>query len=287
MRKALVIGAAVAAAWGWDGREAAAQTTFTDTFEGQVNSAGWSWNVTTPDTYPPTGGNPGMWLQNTLVSSFAPRLTTQAGTDCAFHGDYVAMGVTRISIDARTDFASLNSQRDFSLVLRDTHGTPNDFDDDDYVYFVGPLIPQPGQGWRHYDFNIPSDYTGPGLPAGWTGGYSGDLENLRPGVTFADVLRGVDSVEFWWIHPAFFAFFQEWSVGADNIAITAAGGGCPVDWNGDDVVNSSDISAFLTTWLASLSGGTLEADFNGDMTVNSTDISAFLTAWLAAVQGGC
>ena len=62
---------------------------------------------------------------------------------------------------------------------------------------------------------------------------------------------------------------------------------CAVDWNGDDRVNSGDISAFLTSWLLSVQGGTLAADFNADGAVNSTDISAFLAAWLAAVQGGC
>ena len=64
-------------------------------------------------------------------------------------------------------------------------------------------------------------------------------------------------------------------------------GGCPADWSGDGVINSGDISAFLTSWLASLQGGTVEADFNGDGETNSGDISAFLTAWLNSVQGGC
>jgi hypothetical protein len=64
-------------------------------------------------------------------------------------------------------------------------------------------------------------------------------------------------------------------------------GGCRADWNQDGLVNSNDISAFLTSWLASLSGGTLVADFNNDGSVNSNDISAFLTAWLAALGGDC
>jgi hypothetical protein len=66
-----------------------------------------------------------------------------------------------------------------------------------------------------------------------------------------------------------------------------AGGACPADWNGDGQINSTDISAFLTAWLASINDGTLDADFNADGAVNSTDISAFLTAWLQALQTGC
>ena len=67
------------------------------------------------------------------------------------------------------------------------------------------------------------------------------------------------------------------------------GGGtpCPADWNDDGIVNSSDVSAFLTSWLDSLTQGNLIADFDGNLTVNSSDISAFLTAWLQGVQGGC
>jgi hypothetical protein len=52
-------------------------------------------------------------------------------------------------------------------------------------------------------------------------------------------------------------------------------------------VNSTDISAFLTTWLASVNASDCTADFDASGTTNSTDISAFLTAWLAGVNGSC
>jgi hypothetical protein len=76
-------------------------------------------------------------------------------------------------------------------------------------------------------------------------------------------------------------------VGTNVRAYRTERGGCPADWNGDMVVNSTDISAFVTAWLDSVQNGNLNADFNGDMVVNSTDISAFVTAWLTAVAGGC
>jgi len=62
---------------------------------------------------------------------------------------------------------------------------------------------------------------------------------------------------------------------------------CPADWDGNQQVNSNDISAFLSTWLTSVQNGTLEADFDQSGAVNSNDISAFLSAWLLAVQSGC
>ncbi len=62
---------------------------------------------------------------------------------------------------------------------------------------------------------------------------------------------------------------------------------CPADFNGDSRVNSNDISAFLSRWLADVESGSRYADFDRDAAVNSNDISAFLSAWLAAVAQGC
>jgi hypothetical protein len=66
------------------------------------------------------------------------------------------------------------------------------------------------------------------------------------------------------------------------------GAGCRANWNNDAGVNSSDISAYLTSWLDSVQNGNLNADYDCDAAVNSNDISSFLTSWLAAVGGtGC
>ena len=59
------------------------------------------------------------------------------------------------------------------------------------------------------------------------------------------------------------------------------------DFSRDQVINSNDISAFLSAWLESVQQGTLAGDFDGSGSVNSNDISAFLNAWLAQVGGGC
>lgn len=111
--------------------------------------------------------------------------------------------------------------RNFSLLLRDTKGTASNPDDDDYAYYVGPLVPQVGQGWVSYDFPVPSQST-ESVPAGWTGGWAGDAEHFRPGVDWNDVITHADSVEFWWLNPAFFAIFQQWDVGVDNVRVTSS-----------------------------------------------------------------
>ncbi len=54
----------------------------------------------------------------------------------------------------------------------------------------------------------------------------------------------------------------------------------PGDWNLDGELNSNDISAFLTSWVASAGSPDMVGDYNLDGVVNSNDISDFLTAWL-------
>jgi len=168
-----------------------------------------------------TGGNPGQWLNNPSLDTFAPILTTDEGV-ADFTGDYRAMGVTSITFDARTDYIDFPPVPiNMSVLLRDTKGTAS-VDDDDYAYFPGEIIPQPGEGWLHYDFTIPSASLDD-VPNGWFGGWVGDGENFRPGVTWGDVITSVDVLEIWWFHPAYFGIFQNWNVGIDNLTICYGG----------------------------------------------------------------
>ena len=118
--------------------------TITDTFEGNHNIAGWAISGNT--TIDPVGGNPGAWLHNS--SADVPFPVVRSNGPSAFVGDFRAMGVTTISFDALLVDRDFGSPVGFpmSLVLRDSNGTPGDPTDDDYAYFVGPQVPQIGQG---------------------------------------------------------------------------------------------------------------------------------------------
>ncbi|MCW5774913.1 MAG: hypothetical protein KIS87_00505 [Phycisphaeraceae bacterium] len=52
---------------------------------------------------------------------------------------------------------------------------------------------------------------------------------------------------------------------------------CPADFNGDTVVNTLDVLAFLNAYTS----GDPRADFNGDTVVNTLDVLAFLNAYNA------
>lgn len=208
-----------------------------DDFNNGTNPNGWSFGVTTPDVVENSGGNPGGWLHNPFVASFAPIVHNDASIISVFNGDFRAAGVSNISVDAITNSVNFgNAGFEFSILLRDTKGTPQ-VDDDDYAYYVGPEGPQPGNGWKSFSFDIPSQ-SSDAVPAGWLGGWVGDAENFRPGVDWSDVIANVDRVEFWWLNPSYFALIQDWDVGIDNVNIET---GQPVGTNycGPAVSNSS------------------------------------------------
>src|SRR3954471_16372738 len=68
--------------------------TFVDTFEGGANSAGWNFGSSNADVVEPTGGNPGAWLHNNLLDTFAPILRSEFGVNSDFVGNLRAKGVT-------------------------------------------------------------------------------------------------------------------------------------------------------------------------------------------------
>ncbi len=189
-----------------------------DGFDDGTNQGGWFYNP--GDVIESTGGNPGGWLHQPVADTFGPIFTSTADN---FTGDFRAAGVDLLDFDARLDGLQFGDGSGFEmcLLLRDTKGTP-DVGDDDYAYFVGPNIPLKGAGWKHFDFAIPSQSVEP-VPAGWTGGWVGDPTSFRPGIDWNDVITSVDRVEIHWLNPAFFAIFQQWNVGHDNIAFHAGG----------------------------------------------------------------
>jgi len=171
-----------------------------------------------------TGGNPGRWMRNSSVATFAPRLYI-GPAESPFTGNFVERKVEQISVDGRTVEAAFGVQeRPFSIMLIKYNGEPNNPEAHHYVYYPGPLAPQVGAGWSEYVFEIPYDYEGT-LPEGWSGGHYGDPESLPPGVTWQDIISEVDEVNLVWGHPAFFYLLQDFDFGVDNVGVVYQGDG--------------------------------------------------------------
>ena len=198
-------------------------------FEGNVNNGDWTWG-NPADVIEPLGGNPDGYLRNPGLDAPFPVLTSAFGAE-GFTGDYAATGVTHIS----GDFICHGSSNQwigefmFCVFLRNDMGTPSNWEDDIYVY-PNPAnwtCPDIGEGWVHYDFDIPSTFVGgPGeLPEGWLGGsyYSGN-QTFPEDALWQDVIAGIGRLEFWWNHPDMAAIFASFDIGVDNIIIERQGG---------------------------------------------------------------
>lgn len=198
--------------------------TYVQDFE-SGNDEGWTFGL---GSIIEDGGNPGAWLNSDDLNTFAPILRCVNGAP-NFTGNYVAMGVSRIGGDFRTDRADNGTQYyPFTVLLRNDMGTPLDIEDDIYVY-PNPetlVCPQLGEGWTHYDFEIPSQFQGDAgeLPEGWMGGsYMTGGDWFPEDAFFTDVMSNITDVEIWWFHPAWFGIFTWWNVGADNLEIETSG----------------------------------------------------------------
>lgn len=202
---------------------AALADTVTADFESGINLGNWTfagWEEGIIDS----GGNPGGWFASGYYWAYWPVFRCEAGS-ADFTGDFAVLGVTRISGDFTTPLCENGGANGnpFTVLLRNDMGNADPSDD----LFVYPdpwnwLMPQIGEGWTHYDFDIPSDFSGgPGeLPDGWLGGAGWTGGDIFPSDrTFQEVMSNVTVVEFHWNHPAFFTFDGGWEAGADNIIL--------------------------------------------------------------------
>jgi hypothetical protein len=145
-------------------------------------------------------------------------------TNSDFIGDYTQYNEVTISVDIRIDQigAFLPVPRPFLLELRN-----NDLGDAGYPWASAYLL------FDWYGQDSFSDYitlsttfdpNATDLPAGWGGFGSEDPMTFEPtlpdGVTFADVLSGVDTISINTILPGFFFTFDDYDVTLDNITIT-------------------------------------------------------------------
>jgi len=190
--------------------------TFTETFDENNNTGGWTLGNPFLEAIDTTGGNPGAFLHFPDLDTFAPQpRTTVAGS--VFTGNYRDQGVSSVGIDLvlyHVDFSS--ADRPLSLVLRSDGGTPDDFSDDCAVYVIGnKASPAPNGRWKTYRLKVPSD--SPALPRGWN---VLDCGSSTPDEAWDRVIQDVDQLTFFVGDPTLFFIFQVWDIGMDNPTIT-------------------------------------------------------------------
>ena len=193
----------------------AAANTFVETFDGGSNVGGWTYYAPV-ETIPASGGNPGAYLRAEGLDTYAPWLRTAWGGDSIFTGNYRAMNVSSIGVDLATFYVDFSAgERNCTIMLLSDNGTPWDYDDDWVAFKLGPFVPEPGEGWRSFDFEIPSQETE--WPDGWQAMPFGPN---APEPDWNDLMTNVAELGFHYGDPEWFYIFQMWVLGVDNPRIT-------------------------------------------------------------------
>jgi hypothetical protein len=243
-------------------------------FDNSVNIGGWTYGP--PSSFPSTGGNPGWWLSS-APDTFAPQLRTTSAHS-PFVGDWRANKVVSVGVDLITVSTQFPASRPLTVIL--SGGGCE-------VYFLGSsLVPQPGAGWKKFDFAVPSQSTT--MPAGWAVlNGCGD-----PDSAWNTVITDVDQVNFFYGDPTFFFIFDIWNVGADNARIysdpftdqgnaLAGTNGAPVLTGSGTLAPSSAIGLLLGNALPNSSSTliigvtALNAPFKGGVLVPNPDVLIF------------
>jgi len=190
---------------------------FSENFEGGNNTGGWTFGNAFFERVEPVGGNPGAYLRNEFLDTFAPSARTTLGVDSPFVGDYRARGVSVVEADLVLFYVDFAAQgRPLTVVLYSDAGTPDDSSDDCSVYRVGGKPgPQPNGQWNRYRFRVPSSsVTAPPRWAaqGCAGRTVDEAWNL--------VITDVDQLRFFVGDPELFYVFQVWDIGLDNPSIS-------------------------------------------------------------------
>jgi hypothetical protein len=89
---------------------------------------------------------------------------------------------------------------------------------------------------------------------------------------YFDMALDPDGRTFWYVGEYYEG--GGWDTWIGSFTVDA---GCEVDYNGDGVVNTQDVLAFLNDWAAGNSG----ADWNDDGIVDTRDVLAFLNDYNA------
>ena len=226
------------------------------------------------------GGSTGL---RTVFNNFG--ITFRTSTNPAFVRDYTQLGSVTISVDTRVnsiDFSGVPVSRPWFLELRDYDLAMGGYPWTSVWFKFTEISAAPG--YTTYSVTI-DDTTSTTLPTGWEGYGDEDPVTFEPilpaGVTFADVLAGVDEVAFSTLEPGFFFGFTDFDVVLDNITIDhppvdpwADLGGGTVGANGPDTLVGSGTLVPGTPVGLTLSGAPASGLTLGWVSFSSTPVPA-------------
>ncbi len=205
-----------------------AQQTVNTDFE----SGALGWNAPagpggTSGVLPGVGNGGGAGLKTVFNNFF---VTFFNGVNAAYIGDYSQFDSVTLSVDVKVDLIQFFGQdvsRPWLIELRNYDLAQGGYPWTS-VWFKFADISAANHGdWTTFSVTI-DDPTSAVLPAGWRGYGADDPVTFEPilpaGVTFADVLAGIDEVALTTGEPGFFFGFTDFDMVLDNIRIETTGG---------------------------------------------------------------
>lgn len=211
-------------------------------------------------------------------------VTFRTTTNDAFVRDFTTQALNvRFSVDTKVRFLNFFGQdvsRPWLIELRDFDLGMDGYPWSGVWYKFADISAQTHGEWTTFSVTI-EDTTADELPAGWRGTGAEDPMTFEPtlpaGVTFADVLAGVDEVVFTTLEPGFFFGFTDHDIALDNITVSV--GSTDQGCNPSDIVEPfgvtdlADIQCFV---MAFVNGEDL-ADFEAPFGVlDLADLQSFI-----------
>lgn len=185
------------------------------------------WSIQNAVTIDPLGGNPGANMSHFQIDTFG--VTVANSTSPEFLGDYGAKGPVTVSIDVKvnriwTEFFG-DVGRELVVEFRNYSLAQNGYPWASVWTKVGDIYTD--LDWTTMSATI-ADPSSATLPMGWGGTGDEDPNTFEPilpaGVTFADVMAGVDEIVFTSFVPGYFYGFTNYDFAVDNISIVPAPG---------------------------------------------------------------
>jgi hypothetical protein len=228
-----------------------------------------------------TGGNPSSNMRTVFQDFGIPYINV---SNDAFLGDFTASQSVTLKIDLRVEnlrFFGTNVSRPWLVELRNSSLASGGYPWTS-VWFKFAQISAATHGqWT--TFTVTFDPRSTTLPAGWRGYGAEDPVTyepiLPPGVTFDEVLAGVDGIAFTTLEPGLFFGFTDHTFRIDNITVTRTAPSVPGDLDGDGSVGAQDLAILLSAWGACPPKSECPADLDGDGSVGAQDLAALLSAW--------
>lgn len=228
-----------------------------------------------------SGGNP-TWNMRTVFNNFGVGFRNDS--NAAFIGDYTSAQSVTLKIDLRVEFLNFfgqNVSRPWLVELRNSSLASGGYPWVSVWYKFAQVSAASHGQWT--TFTVTFDPRSTTLPQGWKGYGAEDPVTfepiLPPGITFDEVLAGIDAVSFTTLEPGLFFGFTDHTFRIDNITVTRVPASAPGDLDGDGAVNAADLAILLSAWGACPPKQACPADLDDDGFVGPQDLAALLSAW--------